>query len=145
MKILIRLMRSEDKSHILEMMREFYSSPAVYTDGSEEIFEADIDNCIGENPFVCGYVIEKDGEIQGYAMIAKSYSTEFGKNCIWIEDIYLKEAYRGQGLGKRFFDYITNEYKDCIFRLEVEKENEQAVKLYQKCGFTVLPYMEMKL
>ena len=27
---------------------------------------------------------------------------------------------------------------------EVEEENERAMKLYQKCGFTVLPYIEMK-
>jgi ribosomal protein S18 acetylase RimI-like enzyme len=26
----------------------------------------------------------------------------------------------------------------------VEEENERAIKLYEKCGFSVLPYMEMK-
>jgi ribosomal protein S18 acetylase RimI-like enzyme len=41
-------------------------------------------------------------------------------------------------------EFITNKYPDCIFRLEVEEENERAVKLYEKFGFTVLPYMEMK-
>ena len=77
-------------------------------------------------------------------MIAKSFSTEFGKPCIWIEDIYLKEKYRGIGIGHKFLDYITDKYKGHIFRLEVEEENEVAKKLYEKCGFSVLPYMEMK-
>ena len=77
-------------------------------------------------------------------MVAKSFSTEFGKPCFWIEDLYIKEDYRGLGLGKTFFEFITKKYTDCIFRLEVEEENERAVKLYKKCGFTVLPYMEMK-
>ena len=48
------------------------------------------------------------------------------------------------GIGKDFFDFITGKYTDCIFRLEVEDENERAVKLYKKCGFTELPYLEMK-
>ena len=145
MDIKIREIALEDKLTVINMMEEFYSSPAVFTNGSTEIFNANLDAVIEKSPYLDGFVMLSNNKIIGYTMVAKSYSTEFGKPCYWIEDIYLKEAYRGQGLGKRFFDYITNEYKDCIFRLEVEKENEQAVKLYQKCGFSVLPYMEMKL
>ena len=86
----------------------------------------------------------EDGQIQGYAMVAKSFSTEFGRHCIWIEDIYIQDAFRGQGIGKLFLDFITGKYTDCIFRLEVEEENASALALYKKCGFTELPYMEMK-
>lgn len=141
----VRVMVAEDKSNVLEMMREFYASPAVFSNGSEEIFLNDIENCINDNPYLEGYIFESSDEmIQGYSMIAKSYSTEFGKPCIWIEDLYIKDEYRGVGVGKMFMEFITAKYKDCIFRLEVEEENERAVKLYEKCGFTVLPYMEMK-
>ena len=34
----IRAMTKEDKISVLEMMQMFYSSPAVFTNGSEEIF-----------------------------------------------------------------------------------------------------------
>ena len=91
-----------------------------------------------------GYVMEENGVLQGYAMIAKSYSTEFGKNCIWIEDIYIRETYRGKGIGSGFLKYITELYPHCVYRLEVEEENAQAIHTYEKCGFQVLPYMEMK-
>ena len=140
----IRIMTLQDKPDILEMMRVFYASPAVFSNGSEEIFSKDIDNCVNNNPYLEGYVFEDSKEIQGYAMVAKSFSTEFGKPCIWIEDLYIKEKYRGFGIGERFMQFITEKYTDCIFRLEVEEENEKAVRLYEKCGFTVLPYMEMK-
>ena len=90
-----------------------------------------------------GFVFEDGEEIHGYGMIAKSFSTEFGKPCIWIEDLYIKEEFRGTGLGSMFFDFITEKYKGHLFRLEVEKENERAIRLYKKCGFEVLPYMEM--
>lgn len=140
----IRPMTAHDKPHILAMMQAFYASPAVLSNGSQEIFSADIDNCINDNPYLEGYVIEDAGNIQGYTMLAKSFSTEFGKPCIWIEDLYIKEACRGLGLGKMLMKFITETYTHCIFRLEAEPENERAIHLYKKCGFTVLPYLEMK-
>ena len=148
MSHIIRAMLPKDKDAVLKMMRVFYASDAVFSNGSEEIFRADIEQCTKENPYLEGYVFEDSGssakELQGYAMVAKSFSTEFGKPCIWIEDLFIKDEFRGLGIGKMFFDFLTKKYTDSIFRLEVEEENERAVKLYKKCGFTVLPYMEMK-
>lgn len=140
----IRSMVAKDRIPVLEMMRVFYASPALFTNGSEAIFEADIDHCINGSPYVEGYVFENEGTIQGYAMVAKSYSTEFGKPCIWIEDLYIQDAYRGLGIGSAFLQYIRQKYPDAILRLEVEAENERAVAVYRKCGFEELPYMEMK-
>lgn len=140
----IRVMTIKDKPAVLEMMKVFYASPAVLSNGSDEIFSNDIDNCVNDSPYLEGYVLEESKEIQGYAMIAKSFSTEFGKQCIWIEDLYIKDKYRGLGLGNMLIEFITKKFTDCIFRLEVEEENERAIKLYKKCGFEVLPYMEMK-
>ena len=140
----IREMVKEDKNSVLAMMRGFYASPAVWSNGSEEIFNSDIDNCVGECPYVEGYIFENDKEIQGYAMVAKSFSTEFGKPCIWIEDLFLKQEYRGLGIGSRFFEYIEKKYPDAIMRLEVEEENENAIRVYKKNGYDFLPYLEMK-
>lgn len=140
----VRAMVDSDKAAVLEMMRIFYASPAVLSNGSEEIFTADIENCVGDNPYLEGYIIEDAGIIQGYGMVAKSFSTEFGKPCIWIEDLYIKQAYRGREIGKLFLDHIADKYPHCLLRLEVEEENERAMKLYKKYGFEVLPYTEMK-
>ena len=137
-------MTAEHKNDVLEMMRIFYSSPAVFTNGSDEIFEQDIDACIGCSPYLEGYVFTENKNIAGYAMVAKSFSTEFGKPCIWIEDIYLKPEFCGKGVGSRFLQFIEKKYPDSVLRLEVEEENERAVRVYKKCGFDVLPYMEMK-
>ena len=141
---MIRKMIRDDKNTVIDMMRVFYASPAVLSNGSEEIFEADVENCVNDSPYLEGFIFEEENEIQGYGMIAKSFSTEFGKPCIWIEDLYLKPEYRGLGIGSKFFEYLEQTYTDCIFRLEVEEENERAIHVYEKNGFSVLPYMEMK-
>ena len=140
----IRAMVKEDKNCVLDMMRIFYTSPAVWSNGSEEIYNSDIDNCVGDCPFLEGYIFQDGEKIQGYAMVAKSFSTEFGRPCMWIEDIYIKSECRGTGIGSRFFKFIEKKYPDTILRLEVEEENERAIKVYKKCGYEVLPYMEMK-
>ena len=140
----IRPMEKSDRDAVLDMMRVFYASPAVHTDGSEEIFDADFAACVSGSPYLEGYVFDDSGEVIGYAMAAKSFSTEFGRPCIWIEDLYLREGYRDRGLGSAFFGFIEEKYPEAIFRLEVEDENERAVHVYRKCGYEVIPYMEMK-
>lgn len=144
MQSVIRGMEEKDRGQVLEMMRVFYASPAVWSNGSEDIFVADVNTCISDSPYLEGYIFENAEEVQGYAMVAKSFSTEFGKPCVWIEDIYVKDAYRGTGIGSLFLKFIERKYPDAILRLEVEAENERAVRVYRKCGFEVIPYMEMK-
>ncbi len=140
---MIRYMKKEDTENIIAMMETFYASPAVHTNGSEEIFRADVENCINDNPYLEGYVFEEEGKLMGYGMVAKSFSTEYGKPCIWIEDIYILEEYRGRGIGKVFLEYIVEKYPNHIIRLEAEEENEHAVHVYKKAGFEVMPYLEM--
>ena len=144
MSTIIRKMTPQDRQPVLAMMRTFYASPAVWTNGSEEIFQADVDHCLSDCPYLEGYIFEDRGQILGYAMVAKSFSTEFGKPCMWIEDIYLQEPYRNRGIGSQFLLWIRQAYPDALLRLEVEHDNHRAIHVYQKCGFDVLPYMEMK-
>ena len=141
---MIRNIQERDREDVLSMMREFYASNAVWSNGSDEIFAADVDVCLSDSPYLEGYVFEGEGSLQGYAMVAKSFSTEFGKPCMWLEDIYVAPEFRDRGIGSAFMSYIQNKYPDAIIRLEVEPENERAVHVYEKCGFVVIPYMEMK-
>ncbi len=140
----INCMTKEYADEVIDMMRIFYASDAVSTNGSEEIFRSNVGQCISDNTYLEGYVFTDDDKVAGYAMIAKSFSTEFGKKCIWIEDLYLKPEYCEMGMGTKFLNYIEQKYADAILRLEVEEENERAVYVYRKNGFDVLPYMEMK-
>ena len=139
----IRKMKPSDENEVLAMMRPFYSSPAVFTNGSEAIFRRDFAECIRDSPFLEGYILEDEDQILGYSMLAHSFSTEFGKPCVWIEDIYLKPEARGKGLGTEFLTFVRKTYPQAILRLEVEEENTPAVSAYRKSGFASLPYLEM--
>ena len=82
---------------------------------------------------------DEEGKIIGSARVLSD-----GCSDAYIQDVVVDPAYRGQGIGSQFLNYIEAEYPKAIFRLEVEAENECAVHVYQKCGYGVLPYMEMK-
>lgn len=138
----IRKMINTDRDEILSMMEEFYSSDAVFTNGSRKIFEEDFRNCTVENPYLEGFVFEFDNKILGYGMIAKSFSTEFAKPCIWLEDMYLKPEYRGFGIIPKFINFVEKTYPKAMLRLEAEDDNAHAVYVYEKSGFKKLPYAE---
>lgn len=142
---IIRKIEKKDTKYVFKMMREFYNSPAVITKSPDEILKKDIADCIGDMPFIEGYVFEENNTIIGYSMIAKSYSTEFGGICIWIEDIYIEPEHRRKGISTRFFKYIEKVYGNIAvrYRLEAEEENKSAVLSYKKNGFSVLPYIQM--
>ena len=142
--ITIRPMKSEDKKEVMQMMRVFYDSPAVQHKASDEILERDIDDCIRSMPYLEGFIIEKSANTAGYFMTSISYTTEYGGICIWLEDLYIKPDYRHSGISGKVFEFIENHYPNAVrFKLEVEPENEFAVKCYQKQQYKILPYSVM--
>lgn len=145
MQLTFSLMNSEDVQEVFEMMCVFYKSPAIIHKASDDILKQDIEDCVGDNPYIEGYVFRIDDEIIGYSMLSKSYSTEFGGACIWVEDLYIKPEHRGKGIAAKFFTHIEQKYKGKAvrMRLEVEKSNVNAIKAYKKSGYSELPYIEM--
>ena len=63
----------------------------------------------------------------------------------FIEDLYIKEEYRGLGIGSSFFHFIEEKYKGLAvrYKLEVEEENQNAISVYKKRGYKKLGYFIM--
>ncbi len=127
------------------MMKEFYASPCVLCKASDEVLKRDIEDCMSSLPFVEGFVFENDGKILGYSIVSKSYSTEAGGICVWIEDIFIKPDFRGYGIATKFFHHIENLYRNTAvrMRLEAEASNKKAIEVYKRCGYEELPYVQL--
>ena len=143
MEYIIRKMIASDKEEVIKMMKVFYESDAVLSNGSVEIFENDFNSATNNSPFLEGYIFESNNQIIGYSLLAKSFSTEYGLPCIWIEDLYLKSEFRNKGIGSKFFRFIEKEYPNTLLKLEVERENIKALNMYKKNGYEPLEYLEM--
>lgn len=142
---MIRPMQTSDRSEVLEMMKVFYASDALLIHPSDESLSKMLDDCLSGGPYIEGYVFENDGQIAGYGILAKSYSTEACGLCIWIEDIYVKPNHRGKGLGSSFLSFVEDHYRHSAarIRLEAEPDNSRAIEVYRKAGFEELGYTQL--
>ena len=142
---MIRKMTSADKEFYLKFTDDFHHSDAVLAPIDTACYERTFQNAVSDSPYVEGFVFERDGKVIGHSIIAFSFSTEVGGECLWVEEIYVLPEYRGLGTGKEFFAFLKETYKNKVrrLRLEVEEENEGAVRLYKSLGFKFLAYDQM--
>ena len=141
---MIRDITKKDRKVFLEMASKFYSSEAVAHNIDSHIYETTFETALSKSPFIRALIIEDDGTPAGFGLISFSYSTEVGGLTVLLEDIYISDTCRGKGLGSEFMQFIEREYSSAKrFRLEVAKENTQAIALYKKLGYEVLEYVQM--
>ena len=95
------------------------------------------ESLFGEKPYaevVIGYY---DSIPAGYVLFFHNFSTFTGRPGIYIEDVFVKEDYRGNGLGRALFLYVAGLAKDrnCK-RLEysVLTWNQPALNFYEQFG-----------
>lgn len=145
MKTVIREFSKKDKDIFLAMAKRFYAPPAVLHFPSEDVMLSAFQASFDTPEFVKGYMFEYNNEPAGYAIISMKFETEVGGFAAWVEELFVEEKFRSRGIGKNFFDFLTNEFKGKIkrIRLEVGNENEGAKKLYQNLGFEYLDYKQM--
>ena len=91
----------------------------------------------GVRPYAEVVIGELDGAAQGFALFFHNFSTFEGKPGIYLEDLYVREAARGSGLGKALLAHLAAlaVARDCA-RLEwsVLDWNEPAIGFYRLLG-----------
>lgn len=95
------------------------------------------DHLFGPRPYAEVLIGEVDGETQGFALFFHNYSTWLSQPGIYLEDLYVRPAARGAGLGKALLTELA--------RLAVERGcgrlewsvldwNEPAIGFYRSLG-----------
>ncbi len=147
MNIVFRRFEEKDRNDFFSMVKKFYAPPAVLHFPSDDVMMSAFDESLKNNGFVYGYIFEADGSPAGYSVVSMKFETEVGGIAAWIEELFVEEAYRSQGIGKEFFEFIENEFAGKIrrIRLEAGEDNSGAIKLYKKLGFEFLDYKQMTI
>ena len=136
MNIAIRDATPSDAAAIHALIVEL----AVYEKAEHEVIAsvADIENSLfGADTPARGLICERDGQIIGYAIYFFSYSTWLGRKGMYLEDLYISLAHRGEGAGKRLLRHLARIASDSgCGRLEwsVLDWNEPAIRFYESIG-----------
>ncbi|MDR0543540.1 MAG: GNAT family N-acetyltransferase [Dysgonamonadaceae bacterium] len=131
--IIIRRAKKKDCPRLLELVKEL----AEYEKASEEVtvtLDEFIDGGFGENPVWWAFVAEVKGVIHGLALYYIRFSTWKGKQ-IYLEDIYVSEEIRRNGVGALLFEQLIIEAKEKGFKgmtWQVLEWNEPAIHFYKK-------------
>lgn len=142
---MIRKIELNDKTEYIKMAEDFYASPAVLSPVPKSHFEATFEELMKSSAYTEAFIFECENHVAGYGLIAKTFSQEAGGVVIWIEEIYVKNEFRNQGIGSEFIEYIKEHIPAKRYRLETEPENTKAQELYKRHGFKHLEYINYSL
>jgi GNAT superfamily N-acetyltransferase len=139
-KIRIRPAEPADVSAIHAMVCElaiYEREPLTSVEAREEDYLRD---CFGPARRCEVLIGEVDDQIQGFVMFLHNYSTWVGRAGIHVEDLFVREAARGLGLGRQLLAAVARIAlaRGCR-RLDLAVLDwNPARKLYERWGFTQL-------
>ncbi|MFN3528310.1 MAG: GNAT family N-acetyltransferase [Bacteroidia bacterium] len=131
----IRWATQADMPAVYALIREL----AIYEQAEAEhscSLEQLIADGFGPQPAFECFVAECSGMVSGMALFYTKYSTWKGK-CIYLEDIVVRETFRGQGIGKALMKRLITlaaERKAGRLEWQVLDWNAPAIAFYKSLG-----------
>ena len=121
----------------------FYHTDVVNAPVPTENYRVTFDEMMRSDTYVTGYIFEDGGEPCGFVLLSRTFSQEAGGLSVTIEEIYIDPEHRSKGLATEFFEWLKSDKSIMRLRLEVEDHNKGAMRLYERMGFELLPYLQM--
>ena len=127
-----------DEPVLRELMQEFYAHEGL-------VFDAD--STLGAFRMLVGdphlgrvWIFRAGAEVVGYIAVTVCFSLEFAGRYALVDELYVREAHRGRGIGARALEAAAaacHELDVSALRLEVDVGNPRAMALYRRLGFTL--------
>jgi len=123
----------------IPVILDFIKQIAIYEKMLDKVSatEESLKESIFDNNRAEALLIEFNNEVIGYIIYFFNFSTFVGREGLYLEDLYIKPEYRGNGIGKKSFKLLVNIAKEnkCE-RLEWTclDWNEPSLKFYKSIG-----------
>jgi GNAT superfamily N-acetyltransferase len=121
---------------LLEWMRDFYAHEGIPFDLARS--RTVLAELVESPAFGRVFLLLAQGEAVGYAAVALGFSLEFGGRSAFLDELYVRPASRGHGVGAAALALLADSCRRLGARslaLEVHLENRKAEALYLRSGF----------
>lgn len=136
MPLTIRPVRPGEAGLVLQFVRELaeYEKLSHEVEATEVMLDAAL---FGANARMFCDFAEWDGEVVGFALWFLSFSTFSGRSGIYLEDLFVRPAFRGKGIGKALMVHLA---RKCVengwtrFQWSVLDWNRPSIEFYKSLG-----------
>lgn len=140
MTISIRPVRPGESGLVFSLVRELaeYEHLLDAVDACEAMIDAAL---FAASPRVFCDIAEWDGEAAGLALWFPNFSSFRGRHGLYLEDLYVRPAFRRRGIGRALFRHLAGR---CIaegwtrFEWAVLDWNEPSIAFYKSLGADLL-------
>ncbi len=125
-----------DVALVLALIREL----AEYENLAHEVVATDTalrHALFGPRPAAAALIARVGGEAAGFALYFHNFSTFLGKHGLYLEDVFVRPAFRGRGIGKSILVHLARlaVQRDCgRFEWAVLDWNKPARDFYETLG-----------
>ena len=136
----IRPATSSDVKLILEFIREL----AAYEREPQAVTATEADlarDGFGAEPRFRVLIAEWDGRPAGFALFFYNYSTWLGRPSLHLEDLFVRQEFRGKGIGKSLLAHLARvavEHNCGRFQWQVLDWNTPSIRFYESFGARVV-------
>jgi diamine N-acetyltransferase len=138
--VTIRPARPNDAALIFALVRELadYERLAHEVDATQDQISAAL---FGDQPKLFCDIASWQGEPVGFAIWFFNFSTFRGRHGLYLEDIFVRPAFRGKGIGKALMRHLARHCVDkglARFEWTVLDWNKPSIEFYRSIGAKVL-------
>jgi GNAT superfamily N-acetyltransferase len=136
----IKPIMSDEVSALLEMIRELARFERLEHEAAATI-ESLSDSLFGPQPAAGALLARCEGELAGYAIYFFSFSSFVGRPGIWLDDVYVRPAFRHRGLGRGLIEAVARigaERKCGRFEWTALNWNRNALEFYRGLGARIM-------
>jgi len=140
MSLIIRRARPDEAGLVLSLVRELAEYEKLLHE--VEATEAMISEALfGSNVRLFCDIAEWNGEAAGFAVWFINFSTFSGRSGIYLEDLFVRPALRGKGIGKALLSHLA---KECVsngwsrLQWSVLDWNTPSIEFYKSLGAVLM-------